>query len=237
MTPRTAPILDRSDAVDRYLSGLFACADTDPAFVLEEAGAAGLPAIHVSPMQGRSLAVLASIVGARRVLEIGTLAGYSTIWLARALPAGGHVITLEIDARHAQIARHNFQRLGLADRIQLRLGPAIDSLAELHREAADLFDLVFIDADKENTPAYVASSLGLVRPGGVVVIDNAIRRGDIIDEQSTEPGVIGLRRALRELASHPGVRLSVLQTVGSKGYDGFAIAHVVDPSAGITGSP
>ena len=181
-------------------------------------------------MQGKLLQILARMVGARRILEIGTLGGYSTLWLAGALPADGRLITLELDARHATVARANFVRAGLADRIEVREGPALKSIEALHAEGADPFDFFFIDADKVNSPNYVTWALKLAHPGSVIVIDNVIRDGAIIDPNSRDPAVLGTRRLHDLLASEPRLSATAIQTVGDKGYDGFAIALVIaDP--------
>lgn len=188
--------------------------------------AAGLPAHDVSPAQGKLLHLLARMVGARRVLEIGTLGGYSTLWLARALPPGGRVVTLEADPRHAAVARANFERAGLADRIELRLGRALDALPRLEAEAQGPFDLVFLDADKPNHAAYLAGALRLARPGSVIVADNVVREGAVIDAASTDDRVQGIRAFFELLAAESRLDATAIQTVGEKGWDGFAIALV-----------
>lgn len=188
--------------------------------------AAGLPAHDVSPAQGKLLHLLARMIGARRILEIGTLGGYSTLWLARALPPGGRVVTLEADARHAAVARANFERAGLADRIELRLGPALEALHRLQVEAQGPFDLFFLDADKPNHAAYLAGALRLARPGSVIVADNVVREGAVIDAASADDRVQGIRAFFDLLAAEPRLDATAIQTVGSKGWDGFAIALV-----------
>jgi predicted O-methyltransferase YrrM len=210
--------------VDRYLADLLAPHDPVLDAALDAAAAAGLPPIQVSATQGKLLHLLARIRGARRILEIGTLGGYSTIWLARALPPDGRLVTLEIDAHHAEVARHNLDRAGLAGQVDVRVGPAVDSLPALLEE--DPFDLVFIDADKPNNPVYLSLSLTLSRPGTVIVVDNVVRGGAVVDAASADANVIGVRRCLELLASDPRLDATALQTVGSKGYDGFAIAVV-----------
>jgi predicted O-methyltransferase YrrM len=164
--------------------------------------------------------------GARRILEIGTLGGYSTIWLARALPRDGQLLTLEVDPKHGEVARANIERAGLSSIVQLRLGPALDSLAKLHSEGAEPFDLIFIDADKENIPAYLDWSLNLSRPGTVIITDNVIRDGAVIDPGNSDPRVQGVRRFFEKISADPRLDATALQTVGSKGHDGFAIAIV-----------
>jgi predicted O-methyltransferase YrrM len=221
---------ERFEAVDRYLGELYVPAEDALTATLAANAAARLPAIAVSPMQGKLLQILARMVGARRILEIGTLGGYSTLWLAGALPADGRLITLELDARHATVARANFVRAGLADRIEVREGPALKSIEALHAEGADPFDFFFIDADKVNSPNYVTWALKLAHRGSVIVIDNVIRDGAIIDPNSRDPAVLGTRRLHDLLASEPRLSATAIQTVGDKGYDGFAIALVIaDP--------
>jgi predicted O-methyltransferase YrrM len=210
--------------VDRYLGDLLVPPDPMLDAALEAATAAGLPQIQVSATQGKLLHLLARIRGARRILEIGTLGGYSTIWLARALPPDGRLVTLEIDPHHAEVARRNLDRVGLAGQVDVRVGPATDSLAAMTDE--DPFDLVFIDADKPGNPVYLERSLTLSRPGTVIVVDNVVRGGAVVDPSSADANVIGVRRCLEQLASDPRLDATALQTVGSKGYDGFAIAVV-----------
>jgi len=217
----------RWTAVDRYFADLLLPADEALDAALESAARAGLPAIHVSPLQGRLLELLARAQGARRILEIGTLAGYSTIWMARALPPGGRLVTLEADARHAGVASENLARAGLAEVVELRLGPALETLPRLAAEGAGPFDLVFIDADKPSYPEYLEWSLRLTRPGSLIVADNVVREGKVVDAASTDPNVLGTRRFNERLAAEPRLRATAVQTVGTKGYDGFAIAVVV----------
>jgi predicted O-methyltransferase YrrM len=216
-------------AVDRYLGDLLAPADYELEGALGASAAAGLPAINVSPAQGKLLHLLVRAIGARNVLEIGTLGGYSTIWLARALPDGGRVISLEADARHAEVARANIARAGLETRVEVRLGMALDLLPEL-AGSANPFDFVFIDADKPNNTAYFDWALKLSRPGSIIVVDNVVRGGDVIDADDDSPTVQGVRRFLERLAAEPRVSATAIQTVGAKGYDGFAIALVTSPS-------
>jgi predicted O-methyltransferase YrrM len=214
-------------AVDRYLTDLLVQPDAALDAALEASAAAGLPAINVSPAQGKLLYMLARLVGARNILEIGTLGGYSTIWMARALPADGRLITLEIDEKNATIARANFERAGVDRLIELRLGTALDTLPALAAEKREPFDLIFIDADKQNNPDYFAWALRLARIGCLVIVDNVIRGGAVIDGASHDASVLGTRRCLELMAAEPRVISTALQTVGSKGYDGFAIAMVV----------
>jgi len=225
----TAPDREIWDAVDRYLADLLTL--NDP--VLEEAvrssAAAGLPAIQVSPLQGRLLHLLAQLQGARRILEIGTLGGYSSIWLGRALPPGGRLVTLELEPRHAEVARANIERAHLADRVEVRVGRAVDTLGQLHRERAGPFDLVFIDADKESYPEYLAWALRLSRPGSLLIADNVIRNGAIVDAHHPDPRVQGIRRFFEAMAAEPRLEAAAVQMVGSKGYDGWAIARVARP--------
>lgn len=213
-------------AVDQYIGE--AIVPSDPALdaALAATDAAGLPSIQVSAPQGKFLALLASIRGARKILELGTLAGYSTIWLARALPPGGRLITLEAEPKHAEVARANIARAGLGEVVQVRLGRALDTLPILTQEGAGPFDLVFIDADKANIPAYFEWSLKLTRPGSVIVVDNVVRKGNVIDAASTDANVQGVRRFNELLAKTTRVSATTVQTVGSKGYDGFTLALV-----------
>jgi predicted O-methyltransferase YrrM len=208
-------------SIDERLAGLFAL-DPGPERALEASRAAGLPDISVSAAQGKLLHILARAQQARAILEIGTLGGYSTIWLAQALADGGRLITLEANAKHADIARMNIARAGLADRVDVRVGPALGTLAQLEGP----FDLIFIDADKPNYPEYLTWSLKLSRRGTLIVADNVVLHGDIFDDPSDDPRVHGMRRFLEQLASDPRVSATVTQTVGSKGHDGFAIALV-----------
>ena len=187
---------------------------------------AKLPAIDVSATQGKFLYLLAKIHGARRILEVGTLGGYSTIWLARALPEDGKLVTLEIEKRHADVALKNVERAGVAARVELRLAPAAESLAALVKEGAEPFDLIFIDADKPNNPVYLEWALRLARPGTVLIVDNVIREGAVIEAESTDASVRGTRKLFDLMAANPRLDATALQTVGSKGYDGFVMAVV-----------
>jgi predicted O-methyltransferase YrrM len=215
-------------AVDRYFTDLLIPADAALDAALRASDAAGLPAIHVSAAQGKLLHLLARAQGARRVLEIGTLGGYSTIWLARALPPApdGRLVTLEADPRRAEIARGNLAGAGLAGVVDLRVGRAIETLPALAAERAGPFDLVFIDADKPSTADYFAWALRLTRRGSLIVVDNVVRKGKVIDAASEDADVRGIRRFNDALAREPRVSATAIQTVGSKGYDGFAIALV-----------
>ncbi|MFI0501880.1 O-methyltransferase [Streptomyces albogriseolus] len=217
------------NAVDDWLTGRLLGDDPDEALAaaLRDSDAAGLPPIAVSPLQGKLLQLLARLTGARRVLEIGTLGGYSTIWLGRALPADGRLVTLEYDPRHAEVAVRNIARAGLAERVEVRVGPALESLPKLADEQPPPFDLVFIDADKANNPHYVEWALRLTAAGSLIVLDNVVRGGRVADPENTDPDVVGTRAALDLFGSHPRLDATAVQTVGAKGYDGFALARVV----------
>lgn len=217
----------RWPAVDAYLESTLLPPDPVLDATLADARAAGLPPIDVAPTQGALLQLLALAVGARRILEVGALGGYSTIWLARALPAGGRLISLEIDPHHAEVAGANLARAGLDDRAEIRVGPAAEGLAALAAAGAGPFDVVFIDADKPGNPAYFARAMELTRPGSLIVVDNVIRDGAVADAASTDPAVVGSRRMLEAMGADGRVRATALQTVGVKGYDGLAIALVV----------
>jgi predicted O-methyltransferase YrrM len=215
---------ERWTAVDRYITDLLVPQDPALDAALRASVAAGLPPINVSPSQGKLLMILAQLQGARNILEIGTLGGYSTIWLARGLSPGGHLITLEADPKHADLARANIARAGLADVVELILGKALDTLPQLASNGRGPFDLIFIDADKASLPDYFTWSLKLSRPGSVIIIDNVIRDGAVIDATSTNLAVQGVRRMNEMMAAEKRVSATAIQTVGSKGYDGFAIA-------------
>jgi predicted O-methyltransferase YrrM len=217
------------DAVDRHLCELLAPADAGLAAALETSDRAGLPAIQVAPNQGKLLALLAQAVEARRVLEVGTLGGYSTIWLARALPPDGRVLTLELDPVHAEVARGNLARAGVGDRVDVVVGPARDALDRLVAERAEPFDLVFIDADKESTLEYFERAVTLSRPGALILVDNVVRAGAVADPARSDPQVEGVRRFLEHVAGDPRVSVTAIQTVGVKGWDGFALARVLPP--------
>ncbi len=215
-------------AVDRYLAGLFVPSDPALEAALEDSVAAGLPPINVSPNQGKLLQLLARMQGARNILEIGTLGGYSTIWLARALPAGGKLITLEFEPKHAEVARANLVRAGLGGVVEQRVGRALDTLPQLATEGCGPFDLIFIDADKPSTADYFVWALRLSRRGSVIIVDNVVRKGAVSDAASDDPNVRGMRRFHELLAVEKRVSATVIQTVGSKGYDGYAVALVME---------
>ena len=212
------------DAVDRYFNT--ALIPRDPALdaALERSRAAGLPAIAVAENQGRLLNLLATLIGARRILEVGTLGGYSAIWLARALPADGRLVSLEIDPTHTEVARANLAAAGLSDRAEVRLGRAIDLLPALQGEAP--FDLAFIDADKPSNPDYFTFAMTLVRPGGLIVVDNVVRRGAVTDPSTTDANALGVRRLVERVAAEPRAEALALQTVGEKGHDGLMFIRV-----------
>jgi predicted O-methyltransferase YrrM len=213
--------------VDDYFTTLLSPPDETLSAALRDSEAAGLPPINVAPNQGKLLQLLAQIQGARRILEIGTLGGYSTIWLGRALPADGRLITLEYDTTHAEVARRNLARAGLDKISEVRVGPALESLPKLADEHPEPFDLVFIDADKVNNPHYVEWAAKLTRAGSLIVLDNVVRSGRVTEAGSDDPSVRGTRAALELFASHPKLTGTAIQTVGSKGYDGFALARVL----------
>jgi len=214
-------------AIDHYLSASLLRPDPTLDASLAANAAAGLPAIDVAPNQGKLLHLLARMAGARSILEIGTLGGYSTIWLARALPAGGRLVTLELDPKHAEVARANLARAGLAPLVDVRVGRAVDSLAALVTEGGAPFDFVFIDADKPSNPDYVTWALRLTRPGSVIVVDNVVRAGGILDPASDDPRIQGTRRLFEMLSGEARLDSTAIQTVGSKGHDGFVLARVV----------
>jgi predicted O-methyltransferase YrrM len=214
-------------AVDQYLVEKLIPADPALEAARQANAAAGLPAIDVSPVQGKLLHLLARMQKAERILEMGTLGGYSTIWLARALPPQGRLVTLEFQEKHAAVARENLERTGLASQVEMRQGPAATSLEQLHAEGAPPFDMIFVDADKKNNPVYLEWSLRLSRPGSLIVVDNVVRDGAVIDAQSEDPDIQGIRRFFEMLAREPRLSATAIQTVGSKGYDGFVLALVV----------
>jgi predicted O-methyltransferase YrrM len=217
---------DRWDAVDAYTTGLLQ--PTDPVLEAAIKEAADLPNIAVSAAQGQFLHVLARAIHARRILEIGTLGGYSAIWLGRALPDDGNLISLELEERHAEVARRNFARAGLDGKIEVRVGPALESLARLRADRGEPFDLVFIDADKRNTPEYFSAAVDLSHTGSLIVVDNVVRQGKLIDTESEDPDAEGMRRLIEQMGSDRRVAPAVIQTVGVKGWDGFAFALVVE---------
>ena len=215
--------------VDQYLAGELLAPDPVLDAALQASEAAGLPAINVSPTQGKLLQMLARLCGARRILEIGTLAGYSTIWLGRALPADGRLITLEADEKHAAVARANIARAGLDDVVEIRIGIALESLPAIAAESRSPFDFIFIDADKVNTPEYFAWALRMSRPGSLIVVDNVVRDGAVADAATPDPSVQGMRRFFDVLKRERRVTATAVQTVGAKGYDGFAVVLVGAP--------
>ncbi|MFO0961648.1 MAG: O-methyltransferase [Phycisphaerales bacterium] len=217
-------------AVDELLTGTLVRQDDALAQALAASAHAGLPHIEVTPPAGKLLHVLARAMGARRILEIGTLGGYSTIWLARALPADGALVSLEISEKHAQVARANIERAGLAGVATVRTGPALESLAAMHREGCAPFDLVFIDADKPSNIAYLEWALRLARPGTLILCDNVIRKGQILDGGSPDPSVQGSLALLRAMGEDPRLCATAVQTVGAKGHDGIAMALVLRTS-------
>jgi len=219
---------DQWSAVDSYITGLFLPTDAALEAALASSAAAGLPTINVSPTQGKLLHVLARVQGARRILEIGTLGGYSTIWLARALPADGRLISLEVDPKHAEIARANLARAGLSSIVEIRLGSALDTLPKLVSEGYGPFDLIFIDADKPSYADYLQGSLKLARPGTLIIADNVVRKGAVADPGSKDENVQGIRKFNAALAKEKRVTTTVIQTVGSKGYDGLALILVTN---------
>jgi predicted O-methyltransferase YrrM len=214
-------------AVDQYIAGLLLPPDPVLDAALEASAAAGLPPIQVSPVEAKLLHLLARLAGARNILEIGTLGGYSALWMARALPARGRLLTLEASAKHAEVALGNFARAGLAGMIELRLGLALDTLPVIALEGRGPFDLIFIDANKNNMAEYFDWALKLSRRGSVIISDNVIRDGGVIDAASPDPDIQGVRRFNERLAAESRVSATEIQTVGSKGYDGFALAVVL----------
>ena len=217
---------DRWSEYERYAVDLLVGADDALDAALKASDEGGLPAIQVAPTEGKLLQLLARAIGAHSILEIGTLGGYSTIFLARGLSEGGRLLSLELVPKHAEVARENVARAGLADVVEIVVGPAMESLERLASEGAGPFDLVFIDADKTGYPDYLTASLPLSRPGTVIVADNVVRDGEVADEGSTDANVQAVRRFNQMVADNPRVDGTVVQTVGSKGYDGFAVAVV-----------
>jgi predicted O-methyltransferase YrrM len=215
-------------SVDRYITDTLIPADPVLEAALSASTDAGLPPIAVAPNQGKWLMILAQIVGAQSILEMGTLGGYSTIWLARALPPDGSLVTLEADPKHAEVARANIALAGFADKVEVRLGKALETLPEIAAEGLSPFDFIFIDADKGNYPGYLEWALKLSRPGTLIIADNVVRDGAVIDAANPDPAVQGVRRMNEIIASEPRLSATAIQTVGSKGYDGFAIAIVRD---------
>ena len=225
-------------AVDSYIEKLFIAPDFALEAALDSSKAAGLPTINVSPAQGKLLNLLARVQGARSILELGTLGGYSTIWLARALPPDGRLISLEIDPRRAEVARANIARAELANLVEIRLGRAVDSLQQLLAEGHAPFDLIFIDADKPGYAEYLKWCLKLSRPGTLILADNVVRKGAVADPASTDENVQGIRKFNEALAAEKRVTTTVIQTVGVKGYDGLALILVMaDPSGSFSQNP
>ncbi len=222
--PETSP--ERWAEVDRYIQDALIPPDAALDAALKDSEAAGLPSIQVSPAQGKFLHLLAGIQGARNILELGTLGGYSTIWLARALPPGGRLVTLEADARHADVSRKNIARAGLAEVVEVRLGPALETLPQLAAENRGPFDFIFIDANKDQIPDYFQWALKLARSGSVIIVDNVVRKGALADPATTDASVLGVRRFHGMLKTEPRVTATTLQTVGGKGYDGFTMIVV-----------
>ncbi len=225
----------RWTAVDDYVTGLLVSQDAALEQAQRASAEAGLPPIAVTPSQGKLMELLARVQHARTILELGTLGGYSTIWLARALPPGGRLVTLEAEPRYAEVARANIERAGCGEAVELRVGPALESLPRLHEEGAGPFDLVFIDADKANNPGYLEWSLKLSRPGTLIVVDNVVRDGAILDPaaydpERGDPHIRGVRRFYEMLAAEPRLSATAIQTVGQKGHDGFVLA-IVDCTA------
>lgn len=217
-------------SVDAYLCDTLLGHDATLQAALDRSAAAGLPPIHVAPNQGALLMLLAQSVGAQRILELGTLGGYSTIWLARALPTHGRVITVEIDETHAKVARENIVAAGMSTRVDVRHASCHAVLDELQGERVPPFDLTFIDADKQSAPEYFRKALALSRQGSLIIVDNVVRDGDVGNATSTDPLTLGVRECLAMMGREPCVQATAIQTVGSKGYDGFAIARVITPA-------
>jgi len=221
---------ERWTAVDEYVTGLLAPNDAALEAAIEASDAAGLPAIQVSPPQGKLLHLLARSIGARTILEFGTLGAYSTIWLARALPEGGRLVTLEAEPAYAEVARESIARAGLDRVVDLRVGAALELLPTLHEESASPFDLTFIDADKENSPAYFTWAVEHSRPGGLIVADNVVRAGALGDADSEDPKVQAQRQLHDTIAAEDRISATTIQTVGAKGYDGFTVALLAEHS-------
>jgi predicted O-methyltransferase YrrM len=215
------------NAVDEYIDTQLVSSDPVLDAALAACTSAGLPAISVTPSQGKLLHLLARLQAAKNILEIGTLGGYSTIWLARALPANGRLITLEVDAKHLRVAIQNIARAGLTEMVELREGNALETLPELAAEGLEAFDLIFIDADKCNNPKYFEWALRLSRKGSLIIVDNVVREGRVIEAESTDADIQGIRSLFEWMAAEPRILATAMQTVGSKGYDGFAIALVI----------
>jgi predicted O-methyltransferase YrrM len=219
---------DTWTAVDEYVSGLLAPPDEALDAAVRAGEAAGLPQIQVSPPQGKLLHLLAKTIEARSILEFGTLAGYSTIWLARALPTDGRLITLEANPKYAEVATASIAAAGLGEVVEVRVGPALDQLPQLEAEGAGPFDLTFIDADKVHTPDYFAWALEHSHPGSLIVADNVIRDGRLADLSDDDPAIAAQRRFHEQLAAESRVEATTIQTVGGKGYDGFSLIRVLE---------
>ncbi|AOI89167.1 O-methyltransferase [Burkholderia pseudomultivorans] len=217
---------DQWNQVDAYFSATLVPSDDALDAALAASEAAGLPAINVAPNQGKLLQLLATIRGARRILEVGTLGGYSTIWLARALPPGGRLVTLELNPAHAEVATRNVARAGFAQAVSVVVGSAKESLVRLIADGEAPFDFIFIDADKDNNRAYLDAALKLSRPGTVIVVDNVVRRGRVADSDNRDPDVVGVREGFARIAAEPRLTTTAVQTVGQKGWDGFSISIV-----------
>lgn len=222
-----ADLQDTWTSVDDYVNNMLVTSDAALEEAIAASVAADLPAIAVTPSQGKLLHLLARSIQARRILEIGTLGGYSTIWMARALPEDGRLITLEYSAKHAEVALANIARAGLSDKVELREGAALETLPRIAAEKSAAFDLVFIDADKENNAGYFQWALRLTRPGSLILVDNVIRDGAVVDASSSDPMIQGVRRLNELLTKQPRVCATTIQTVGAKGYDGFTLALVL----------
>jgi predicted O-methyltransferase YrrM len=224
-------INERWSKVDAYLNQTLLPDDSAPTHALAKAlaanAAAGLPPIDVTPTQGKFLELLVQVSAARRILEIGTLGGYSTIWLARSLPPDGSLLSLEVSPKHAAVAQSNIAHAGLVSLVEIRIGPALESLAQLEAARTPPFDLIFIDADKSNSPGYLNSALQLSHPGTLILLDNVIREGAVANPATTDADVLGIQQCLATMGSHPRLSATALQTVGSKGWDGLAIARVL----------
>ena len=215
------------NAVDKYFGNTIVSSDSILDSALRDSDAANLPQHNVAPNQGKLLQIFAQMMGAKRILEIGTLGGYSTIWLARSVPSDGRVVTLEANLEYAEVAAKNIERANLTDIVDIRVGRAIDTLAELVKEGSSPFDFIFIDADKPNNPDYLKWSIELSRPGTIIVGDNVVRNGEVANPDSSDPKVRGVRKFCELLSVEPRLSSTAIQTVGNKGYDGFAIARVM----------
>lgn len=212
--------------VEQYFEDLLTPQDESLSAVIEANREQGLPSIDVPALMGKLLDLIVRVSGARRILEVGTLGGYSTIWLARALPPEGRVITLELDPRHAEVARANLQSAGVAEQVEIRLGPAADSMRSLQESGSEPFDLIFLDADKQGLPEYLKWSLKLSRPGSVIIADNVVRDGKVVEPENDDPNVRGVRKFLELVATEPRLTATAVPMVGARGYDGFAMAVV-----------